>query len=73
MNAKIHLIEICGKYPYLNDDFILNQLRGISLLGIAGFHAYDCCEKLFKRAYEQGIDSLVDEDLTQFFLLVFQY
>jgi hypothetical protein len=53
-------------------DSILNQLMPISLLRVAGFHAYDCCERLAKRACERGIDSLVDEELTEFFSFVFQ-
>lgn len=28
---------------------------------------WDCVEKLAKRAYEKGLDVLVDEDLTEFF------
>jgi len=56
-----------GKYPYLNQDHILNQLNKTHVIRIAGFHMWDCVEKLAKRAYERKLDVLVDEDLTEFF------
>jgi hypothetical protein len=56
-----------GDYPYPNQDYILNQLNGVNVIRIAGFHMWDCVEKLAKRAYEKGLDTLVDEDLTEFF------
>lgn len=46
---------------------ILNQLNGTSVLRVAGFHLWDCVERLAKRAYEKGIETLVDEDLTELF------
>jgi len=61
-----------GTYPYPNPDFILGQLGDISVLRVGGFHVYSCCEKLAKRAHERGIDSLVDEELTQFFSMDFE-
>lgn len=56
-----------GKYPYPRSDYILNQLNGVKIIRIAGFHLWDCVEKLAKRAYKRRLDTLVDEDLTQFF------
>lgn len=56
-----------GEYPYPDQDYILNQLNGTQVLRIAGFHMWDCVEKLAKRSYEVGLDTLVDEDLTEFF------
>ena len=32
----------------------------------------ETAERLAKRAYEIGLDSLIDEDLTQFFPIVFE-
>lgn len=54
---------------YANTDFILDQLDQKSLghLRVAGFHMFDCVEKLAKRAHERKMDILVDEDLTNFF------
>ena len=56
-----------GEYPYPDQDYILNQLDGTRVIRVAGFHMWDCVEKLAKRAYERGLDTLVDEDLTEFF------
>ena len=73
MDSSTHRTEVNGAYPYPNQDFILNQLMPTDLLRVGGFHAFDCCNRLGARAYERGIDVLVDEDLTQFFSLVFQH
>jgi len=56
-----------GEYPYPDQDYILNQFNGVQVLRVAGFHMWDCVERLAKRAYELGLDTLVDEDLTEFF------
>lgn len=56
-----------GTFPYPSPDFILNQLGEAAVIRIAGFHMWDCVEKLAKRAYEREFDTLVDEDLTEFF------
>jgi hypothetical protein len=54
---------------YPDFDFILNQLnlKDIKHFRVAGFHLWDCVERIAKRAYERGIDVLVDEDLTNMF------
>jgi hypothetical protein len=57
-----------GSYPYPNSDHILDQLGEISELRVAGFHMWDCVERVAKRAYQRGLDTLVDEDLTEFFI-----
>lgn len=56
-----------GKHPYPDENHILNQLNRTSVIRIAGFHMWDCVERLARRAYERGLDTLVDEDLTEFF------
>lgn len=56
-----------GDYNYPNPDFILNQIRSPEKLVIAGFHMWDCVEKLAQTSYNRGINTLVDEDLTEFF------
>jgi len=52
---------------YPDQDFILSQLNGTRTARIAGFHLWDCVERLAKRAYEKGLDVMVDEDLTELF------
>lgn len=66
LNAGIDFSTL-KKYIYPNPDDILNQLGALRILRVAGFHLTDCVEKLAKRAYEKGLDVLVDEDLTQLF------
>jgi hypothetical protein len=56
-----------GKYPYPDQDHILDKLGDIKTIRVAGFHMWDCVEKLAKKAHERGLNALVDEDLTEFF------
>ncbi len=68
MDSKTHRTKkINGKYPYPNQDFILNQILPVDTLVVGGFHMWDCVEKLARRAHKKGINVLVDEDLTDFF------
>ncbi len=55
------------KHLYPDPDFILDQLGDVKIIRIAGFHLWDCVEKLARRAYERELDTLVDEDLTELF------
>ncbi len=56
-----------GRFPYPDQDYILNQLGPVSTLRISGFHMWDCVTRLAKRAHARNLDVLVDEDLTEFF------
>jgi len=62
-------------FSYANPDFLIDSLdvKNLKHLRVAGFHVWDCVEKVAKRAYERKIDVLVDEDLTEFLsgILVF--
>ena len=73
LDFKTHTtIKSDGTYSYPNQDFILDQLNVRRILRIAGFHMWDCVEKLAQKAYEKGYDVMVDEDLTEFFAWRFQ-
>lgn len=63
LDYKTHVEQ--KKYP--DQKYILNNLGNVKTLRVAGFHMWDCVEKLAKTAYEHGLDVLVDEDLTEFF------
>ncbi|MBU2632335.1 cysteine hydrolase [Patescibacteria group bacterium] len=56
-----------GEFLYPDPDHILNQISEIKTVRIAGFHLWDCVERLARRAHERGLDVLVDEDLTELF------
>lgn len=58
---------------YPDQDHILEQLDGTQTLRIAGFHLWSCVERLARRANEKKIDVLVDEDLTEYFVIRFDH
>jgi len=41
--------------------------KPIDQLIVGGFHLWDCVDKIAKYAYQQGLNVLVDEDLTELF------
>ena len=61
-----------GIYPYPDNENILQKLGNMSSLVVTGFHMWDCVEKLAQAAHAHGINTLVDEDLTEFFRFRFQ-
>jgi hypothetical protein len=67
MDAKTHRTQRQdGSYLYPDNDRILVQLGNVWKLTVSGFHMWDCVEKVAKAAHDKGIDTLVDEDLTEF-------
>jgi len=52
---------------YPDADSIIDQLGQITTLRLAGFHMWDCVDRLAETAYDKKLDVLVDEDLTEFF------
>ena len=65
IDFKTHTI----KKIYADNDYLINALEEkgkIENLIVAGFHAFSCVERLAKRAYERGIKTMIDEDLTEF-------
>lgn len=68
LNFATHTTKLPnGEFPYPDNDVILGKLEDVSHLRVAGFHMWDCVERLAKRAYERKINVLVDEELTEFF------
>jgi len=67
LDFEEHIKKVNGKYPYPDQDFILDQLKNPNYLVVSGFHRSDCVSKIAKRSYERGIDTLIDEDLTDLF------
>lgn len=62
-----------GEYPYPDEAWILDQLNGTRVIRIAGFHRWDCVERLARRAREKRLKVLIDEDLTEFFGIKVKY
>ncbi len=57
-----------GNYPYPNADNIVKTLGGKSDVVVTGYHAHDCVDKIAAAAYRAGHRTLIDEELTHFFL-----
>lgn len=58
----------CGMKIYPNPETILGACpRPIEKLVVGGFHFWDCVADVARYAHGQGIDVLVDDDLTEFF------
>ncbi|MDF1498307.1 MAG: hypothetical protein P1P85_03050 [Patescibacteria group bacterium] len=68
IDFKIHTTEKTYPVP----DHILSQFGKATIIRVAGFHMWDCVEKLAKCAYEKEFDVLVDEDLTELFSTRFE-
>ncbi len=58
----------CKKRIYPKGDKILELCpHPVEELVVGGFHLWDCVDKTARWAYNQGINVLVDEDLTELF------
>jgi hypothetical protein len=62
VDFKTHISE----RKYADPDYVLSKVLPCDHLRLAGFHMWDCVEKVAKCAYAKGVDILVDEDLTEF-------
>jgi len=60
--------EHCEQKRYPDPKTVIEACpKPIEKLIIGGFHFWDCVEKAAQYAHSQGIDVLVDDDLTEFF------
>ena len=58
---------------YSNEQYLINQLGFVDKIVIGGFHFSDCVRRVAECCLENGIDTLVDLDLTDlFFSLYYQ-
>lgn len=58
------------KFP--SEEYILEQLGFIDTLVVGGYHAMSCVKRVAEVALKQGIDTLVDLDLTDLFFNVYE-
>ena len=61
-NAKENFIP---KYP--SEDKLIEELGAVDELVVSGYHASDCVKKVAYKAYQRGINTSVDLDLTELF------
>lgn len=60
----------CAEKIYPDEESIINQLpKRINQLIIAGFHLWDCVDKIAEAGHNSGIPTFVDEDLTELFFM----
>ena len=57
---------------YPNEQNIINQLGRVKKLVVGGYHAQDCVKKLGEAAIENGIDTIVDLDMTDLFFNLYR-
>ena len=59
------------KYP--NEQLIINQLGEVEELFIGGYHAQDCVKRIGEKALQNGINTLIDLDLTDLFFSLYRH
>jgi len=57
---------------YPNEQSIINQLGGVEELVIGGYHAQDCVKRVGEFALANGINTLVDLDMTDLFFNLYR-
>jgi len=58
------------KYP--NEQFLISQLGNIDELIIGGYHAQDCVKRVGEVALNNGINALIDLDMTDLFFNLYR-
>lgn len=54
-------------YPYPDFSRIPSHLSGAAKVIVAGYHVKDCVDKIAASCHQAGHDTLVDEELTEYF------
>lgn len=55
-----------------NEDYLLSQLGDVEELIVGGYHAMSCVKRVAEVALKNGINTLVDIDLTEMFFSVYR-
>lgn len=58
------------KYP--NEQLLINQLGNVDELVIGGYHAQDCVKRVGEVALNNGINALIDLDMTDLFFNLYR-
>lgn len=56
-----------GTYPYPDFNKIPNHIADAKKVVVAGYHIKDCVDKIAAACYRSGHETLVDEELTEYF------
>ena len=57
---------------YPNEQSLINQLGDVEELVIGGYHAQDCVKRVGEVALENGINTIVDLDMTDLFFYLYK-
>ena len=58
------------KYP--SEEYLLKQIGKMEELVVGGYHAMDCVKRVVEFALKNGINALVDLDLTDYFFNIYK-
>lgn len=62
--------DFVPKYP--NSKLLIEQLGDIDKLVVGGYHAQDCVQKVAQTAFDLGIETLIDLDMTDYFFSLYR-
>lgn len=62
--------DFIPRYP--NEQLIISQLGNIDELVVGGYHAQDCVKRVAETAFNLGIQTLIDLDMTDFFFNLYR-
>ena len=57
---------------YPNEQYILEQLGNVNELVIGGYHFQDCCKRVGEVALSNGINTIIDLDMTDLFFNLYR-
>ena len=61
------------EFKYPNEQLLINQLGEVDELVIGGYHAQDCVKRVGEKALQNGINTLIDLDLTDLFFTLYRH
>ena len=61
-----------NEITYPNEQKLLNQLGKVDELVIGGYHANDCVKRVAEAAIENGINTIIDLDMTDLFFNLYR-
>lgn len=59
--------DVVANFEYPNEQYLIAQIGYVDELVVGGYHAMDCVKRVAEKALENGINTLVDLELTDLF------